>query len=72
MSKANKNRYILVEYCDMCPHVGVDDTNEEEGVIKPTCEHEKMGEKPIPAAQYTDGYIPDWCPLPVEGPEGRT
>ena len=61
-TKPKKRRYSLVEYCDMCPHLDVDDIDESK--LKYLCG--KSNNREIPEKDYKEGIIPNWCPLPKE------
>ena len=51
-----------MEYCDMCPHLDVDDIDESK--LKYLCG--KSNNREIPEKDYKEGIIPNWCPLPKE------
>ena len=58
-------RYLLVEYCDMCPHHRIKE--EKHNIIFHACVHPKLPQdKVIPVEDYDEGLIPDYCPLPAE------
>lgn len=49
--------YRLVEYCEDCPHFGLDSNK------NPRCH---KSEKNIPWSSYEPGFIPDWCSMEKE------